>query len=78
MGEVWRSRRLCRDRAVAEDIVVSTHFVAINAVVAAAEDRDEVMVFAPANASVTVIDADPDSGALTVVARGSEAAPEVG
>jgi hypothetical protein len=36
------------------------------------------MVFAPANASVTVIDADPDSGALTVVARGSEAAPEVG
>jgi broad specificity phosphatase PhoE len=76
--EVWRSRLLAAVGEVAEDIVVFTHFVAINAVVAAAEDRAEVMVFAPANASVTVIDADPDSGALTVVARGSEAAPEVG
>ena len=78
LREVWRSRLLAAVGEVAEDIVVFTHFVAINAVVAAAEDRAEVMVFAPANASVTVIDADPDSGALTVVARGSEAAPEVG
>ncbi len=74
--DVWRSRLLDAVAGVAEDVVVFTHFVAINAVVAAAEDRPEVMVFAPANASVTVVDTGPSAGALTVVARGAEAAPE--
>jgi len=76
--EIWRSRLLDAVDDVAEDVVVFTHFVAINAVVAAAEDRSEVMVFAPANGSVTVVDTDPSTGRLTVVARGAEATPEVG
>ncbi|WP_421120447.1 histidine phosphatase family protein [Aquihabitans daechungensis] len=75
--EVWRSRLLAAVGDAAEDIVVFTHFVAINAVVAAVEDRPEVMVFAPANGSITVIDTGPPSGRLTVVDRGAEAAPEI-
>ncbi len=74
----WRDRLLAAVRAVDHDAVVFTHFVAINAVVGAASGRAEVMVFAPANASVTVIDVDPTSGDLAVVERGAEATPEVG
>ncbi len=73
----WRARLVEAVHGVADDAVVFTHFVAINAVVAAAEDRPEVMVFAPANGSVTVVDLDPQDRSLTVVRRGGEAAPEV-
>lgn len=76
--EAWRGRLLAAVRALDADAVVFTHFVAINAVVAEAEGRPEVMVFRPANASVTVVDVDPSAGAITVVERGSEATPEVG
>ncbi len=75
--EAWRARLLAAVGDVAEDIVVFTHFVAINAVVSAAEGRDEVMVFTPANGSVTVIDTDPASGRIVLIDRGSEATPEV-
>lgn len=74
----WRSGLLDAVRGVDEDVVVFTHFIAINAVVGAAEERPEVVVFAPAYASVTVVDVDPASGALMIAHRGSEATPEVG
>jgi broad specificity phosphatase PhoE len=76
--ERWRARLLDAVGAVTEDVVVFTHFVAINAIVGAAEGQPEVVVFAPACASVTVVDVDPVTRALTVVRRGSEATPEVG
>jgi len=57
---------------------VFTHFVAINAIVGEALGRSEVMVFAPANASVTVIDVSREEGTVAVVELGSEATPEVG
>jgi broad specificity phosphatase PhoE len=75
---VWRDHLLDAVRSAAHDTVVFTHFVAINAVVAAAEDVPSVTVFLPANASVTVIDVDRSTGGLAVVERGSEATPEVG
>lgn len=74
----WLDRLLDATRAVSVDVVVFTHFVAINAVVAAAQGRPETVVFLPANASVTVIDVDARRGALTVVRLGEEATPEVG
>ncbi|MFN8018814.1 MAG: histidine phosphatase family protein [Acidimicrobiales bacterium] len=73
----WRTGLVEACRSTAADAVVVTHFVAINAVVAEAEADHAVTVFLPANASVTVIDVD-DDGCLRVVARGSEAPPEVG
>jgi broad specificity phosphatase PhoE len=77
IGE-WRSRLLGAVRDASEDVVVFTHFVAINAVVGAAEGRPEVVVFAPAYTSVTAVDVDPATGDLVIAARGSEATPEVG
>lgn len=74
----WRERLLDAVRTADADAVVFTHFVAINAVVAAAEDRSDVMVFAPANGSITVVDVDPSTGAATVVRRGRESTPELG
>ena len=74
----WRDRLLAAVRSVEHDAVVFTHFVAINAVVGAASDRPEVLVFAPANGSVTVVDVDATSGVLAVVEHGAEATPEVG
>jgi broad specificity phosphatase PhoE len=76
--DAWRTALLDAVRAASSDVVVFTHFVAINAVVAAAEDRPEVMVFAPANGSITVIDTDRATGALVVVRRGQQATPRVG
>lgn len=76
--DTWHDRLLDAVRGASGDAVVFTHFVAINAVVAAAESRPEVMVFAPANGSVTVVDIDASTGQLAIVARGSEATPEVG
>lgn len=74
----WRDRLVAATQAVPVDTIVFTHFVAINALVAAAEGRPETVVFLPANASVTLLDVDAGSGALTVVRRGEEATPEVG
>lgn len=57
--------------------MVFTHFVAINALVAAATADDAVTIFLPANASVTEIEV-RGLGEMRVVAIGSEATPEVG
>ena len=52
------------------DAVVFTHFVAINAVVGAALERDDVYLFKPANTSITVID--NAGGHLRLIERGVE------
>lgn len=74
----WRGRLLDAVQGATEDAVVFTHFVAVNAVVGAADGRPEVVVFAPAYTSVTVIDVDPATRSFVVTTRGSEATPEVG
>jgi broad specificity phosphatase PhoE len=74
----WRARLLDAVRGATEDAVVFTHFVAINAVVGAADERSEVVVFLPGYASITLVDVDGATGAITIVERGAEATPEVG
>lgn len=76
--DAWRARLLDAVHGLSEDVVVFSHFVAINAIVGAAEGRPEVVVRAPAYTSVTVVDVDPASGETVVVRHGSEATPEVG
>ncbi|WP_426573231.1 histidine phosphatase family protein [Aquihabitans sp. McL0605] len=76
--EAWRRTLLAAVRTVEHDLVVFTHFVAINAVVSEATGDPAVTTFLPANASVTVVDVAPGDGAISLVQRGSEAATEVG
>jgi broad specificity phosphatase PhoE len=61
----FRARVLGTIRAVREDTVVVSHFLAINAVVGAALTDDRVVCCAPAHCSVTVVEIEGD--ALRVV-----------
>ncbi len=54
---------------------IFTHFVAINAIVTAAENLDAVLAFRPDNGSITVLESDGTS--LTVTRRGDEASTRV-
>jgi broad specificity phosphatase PhoE len=74
----WRDELLGAVRALEHDVVVFTHFVAVNAVVGAAGERPEVVVCVPATGSVTAVEVDRVTGALVVVRRGREATPRVG
>jgi broad specificity phosphatase PhoE len=66
----WRRGLLDLVTGLETDAVLFTHYVAINAVLGAALERDEVYLFRPANASVTVIG--NDGGRLRLIARGAE------
>jgi broad specificity phosphatase PhoE len=66
----WRRGVLDFVTALDRDAVIFTHFVAINAVVGAALERDDVYLFKPANASITVID--NATGRLRLIERGVE------
>ena len=74
----WRQTLLAAARAIDQDTIVFTHFVAINAVVAEATADAAVTVFLPANTSVTEITVDHDTGRLRLAVLGSEATPELG
>ncbi len=52
----FRNRVLGAIRAIAEDSVIVTHFLAINAVVGAAVGDDRVVLFAPAHCSRTTVE----------------------
>jgi broad specificity phosphatase PhoE len=71
----WRDAVVDRVRACAEDTVIHSHFVAINAVVGAALGDDRMVCFAPDNCSWTVIDVDGRD--LRVVELGQQATTEV-
>lgn len=58
-------------RAITIDTVIASHFVAINAAIGAATDRDDVVIHSLDNCSVTVFDV--SSGVLTLVESGHEA-----
>ena len=67
----WRDGLLRVLGSVTEDLVVVTHFVVINAVVGAATGEERVVVFSPANGSVTTVDV--VDGSFAVVELGGEA-----
>jgi broad specificity phosphatase PhoE len=71
----WRQRVVDTLLALERPTVVVTHFVAINVAVGTADADDRVVVFAPDNCSVTVLDV--EDGALRVVRRGAERATQV-
>jgi broad specificity phosphatase PhoE len=60
---------------IQQDTAIFSHYVAINAAVGFAEGKDQVMVFRPNNASITVFETDGQS--LTLVSRGDEAETKV-
>jgi broad specificity phosphatase PhoE len=67
----WRDAVVARLLRVDTDLVVVSHFVAINAVVGAALGDGRVVVFAPDNASCTVVE--HDGARLGVIELGGEA-----
>jgi broad specificity phosphatase PhoE len=69
-SQEWRRGLLDFVTALEMNAVIFTHFVAINAVVGAAMARDDVYLFRPANASITVIETERDR--LRLIERGVE------
>ncbi len=76
LQQAWAREVVATLVAQPEDVIVFTHFVAINVAVAHALGRDEVTVFHPDNASVTILETDGTS--LRLIEKGSEAATSVG
>lgn len=60
---------------ITQDTAIFSHYVAINAAVGFAEGKDQVMVFRPNNASITVFETDGKN--LTLITRGNEAETKV-
>jgi broad specificity phosphatase PhoE len=71
----WRSDMLTAVLRIPEDAVVFSHFIAINAIVAAAKGSDDVVCFRPDHASITVVET--DSGSFRIVELGREAVTSV-
>jgi broad specificity phosphatase PhoE len=65
----FRDRVVDRIAAVTSDLVVVTHYLAINALVGAATGDDRVVSFAPAHCSRTVVDV--ARGGLTLIELGA-------
>ncbi|MDB5467600.1 MAG: histidine phosphatase family protein [Phenylobacterium sp.] len=72
--DTWR-RDIVRSLAVRGDTAVFSHYVAINAVISLLAGDDRVHGFRPDHASITVLETDGE--ALTLVAKGREAATGV-
>ncbi len=62
-------------RSITRDTAIFTHFVAINAIVAAADGTSPVLTFRPDNGSITTLNT--DGNRLSVVNLGSEAATRI-
>lgn len=71
----WRQDMMDYLRSLTRDTAIFTHFVAINAMVAAAENVSNILVFRPDNGSVTRFDA--DRAQLNLLSRGDEAATTI-
>jgi broad specificity phosphatase PhoE len=73
--EQWRQSVVAALLAQAEDVVVFSHFIAINVALGSAVDDPRVVIFAPDNCSVTIFES--DGTRLRLVERGREAATKV-
>lgn len=71
----WREGVIAALHALPADTVVFSHFIAINVAVGAATGDDRLVVFRPANGSVTILEG--DAGTLRLVALGTEADTKV-
>ncbi len=71
----WRQDLLCCLCALTEDSVVFCHFIAINVAVGSARGDDRLVVFAPDNGSVTILD--NDQGSLSALQLGRSAQTHV-
>jgi broad specificity phosphatase PhoE len=67
----WRRTLLERVTSFAQDSVIFSHFVAINAIVAAARNEDAVVCFRPDHASISVLEV--RAGKLELVELGQQA-----
>lgn len=67
----WRRALLDRVAALTADSVIFSHYIAINAIVAAARNDDAVVCFRPDHASVTLVEV--RSGQLELVELGRQA-----
>ncbi len=68
----WRESLLGSLAALPDDSVIFTHFIAINAVVAAARQSDSVVCFRPDHASVTLIESSGSQFRLLALGREAE------
>lgn len=68
----WRSDVGQALGSLTQDTIVFSHFVAINAAVGIAMASDQVMVFKPGHASITILDS--IDGVLSIVELGQESA----
>ena len=73
--QLWRQQLGQALIDIQQDTAIFSHYVAINAAVGFAEGKDQVMVFRPNNASITVFETDGKN--LTLITRGDEAETKV-
>ncbi len=71
----WRHTATEAVSALPDGTAIFSHFVAINAIVSALTNRDEVLVFKPAHCSITLLERGGDG--LRVAKLGDEAPPVV-
>lgn len=69
----WRSSLVDAVSVIAGDAVIYSHFIAINAIIGAALQSEQVISFRPGHASVTTIEV--SGGKITVKQLGEETAP---
>ena len=72
----WRRETIETLLELSEPTVITTHFVAINAIVGQIISDDTVVGFAPDNCSITIIESNGET--LRLVQKGTEAQTEVG
>lgn len=65
----WRSALLDAVKAMAGDAVIFSHFIAINVVVGAARNSEQVVSFRPDHASVTVVEAGENGISIKALGR---------
>lgn len=72
---LWRQGVIDALLALPSDTVIFSHFIAINVAAGAALERDAVLCFNPANASITALEA--QDGRLRLIEWGEEAQTKV-
>lgn len=75
-SQEWRDYVVETAKAITQDTVVFSHFIAINVIAGHAMDDDRVVCFRPDNCSITVVDV--EGGEIKVVELGGEAVTHVG
>lgn len=69
--QAWRSNLISALMADGQDCIIFSHYVAINVAAGAALGDDRVVVFSPANASITIFE--HDGYTLRLIEKGQEA-----